>query len=220
MMRMRTLILVIILANGLFFLPMPSSAQQTGERFAKQALEECHKGRLARERATRLAHFQQGQISGERSVAAEEGSADANFELFCNLGELLRIDGESLTSLLGLRRMMNELDRALEINPTHIDALSAKGALLVKLPSFLGGDSEKGEQLLQQVVKQAPRAVNARLALARVKCRQGQHEEAALLASDALAIAQKHKRLEFIPEAEAMLEQARANAQKNKEHRS
>ena len=63
---------------------------------------------------------------------------------------------------------MNELDRALEINPAHIDALSAKGALLVKLPSFLGGDSEKGERLLQQVVKQAPKAVNARLALARV----------------------------------------------------
>ena len=65
-MRMRTLILVIILANGLFFLPMSSSAQQSGERLAKQALEECHKGRLARERATRLAHFQQGQILGER----------------------------------------------------------------------------------------------------------------------------------------------------------
>jgi tetratricopeptide (TPR) repeat protein len=199
---------------------MPSSAQQTGERLAEQALEECHRGRLARERATRLAHFQQGQFWGERAVAADEGSAEAHFALFCNLGELLRIDGESFTSLFGLRRMMNELDRALEINPAYIDALSAKGTLLVKLPSFLGGNSEKGEQLLQQVVKQAPRSVNARLALARVKCQHGRHEEAVLLASDALAIAQKHKRLEFIPEAEAMLEQARTNAEKNKEPRS
>jgi cytochrome c-type biogenesis protein CcmH/NrfG len=91
---------------------------------------------------------------------------------------------------------------------------------LVKLPTFIGGDSEKGEQLLQQVVKQAPRAVNARLALARVRCQHGRHEEAALLASDALAIAQKHQRIEFIPEAEAMLQQARANAVKTKDHRS
>ncbi|HWF62532.1 MAG TPA: tetratricopeptide repeat protein [Nitrospira sp.] len=170
--------------------------------------------------AMRLAHFQQGQILGERAVAADEGSADAHFALFCNLGELLRIDGESLTSLFGLRRMMNELNRAIEINPAHIDALSAKGTLLVKLPSFLGGDSEKGEQLLQQVLKQAPKAVNARLALARVKCQRGQHEEAALLASNALAIAQKHKRIEFIPEAEALLQQARANTIKTREHRS
>lgn len=220
MIRMATLPLVLVLTSGLSFLPMPSSAQQTGERLAEQALEECHRGRLARERTTRLAHFQQGQFLGERAVAADEGSAEAHFALFCNLGELLRIDGESFTSLFGLRRMMNELDRALEINPAYIDALSAKGTLLVKLPSFLGGNSEKGEQLLQQVVKQAPRAVNARLALARVKCQHGRHEEAALLASDALAIAQKHKRLEFIPEAEALLEQARTNAEKNKEPRS
>jgi|SRR6185437_4762434 len=209
-----------ILASSLAVLPMPPSAQQSGERLAKQALEECHRGRLAMDHAMRLAHFQQGQILGERAVAADEGSADAHFALFCNLGELLRIDGESLTSLFGLRRMMNELNRAIEINPAHIDALSAKGTLLVKLPSFLGGDSEKGEQLLQQVLKQAPKAVNARLALARVKCQRGQHEEAALLASNALAIAQKHKRIEFIPEAEALLQQARANTIKTREHRS
>lgn len=171
------------------------------------------------DRATRLAHFQQGQSLGERAVAADEGSADAHFALFCNLGELLRIDGESLTSLFGLRRMLKEIDRTLEIDPTHINALSAKGTLLVKLPSFLGGDSEKGEQLLQQVVKQAPRAVNARLALARVKCQRGHHEEAVTLASDALNIAQKLKQADFIPEAEAMLQQARANGIKAKEQR-
>lgn len=171
------------------------------------------------DRATRLAHFQQGQSLGERAVAADEGSADAHFALFCNLGELLRIDGESLTSLFGLRRMLKEIDRTLEIDPTHINALSAKGTLLVKLPSFLGGDSEKGEQLLQQVVNQAPRAVNARLALARVKCQRGHHEEAVTLASDALNIAQQLKQADFIPEAEAMLQQARANGIKAKEHR-
>lgn len=219
-MWMRILAPVGILAGGLFILSMPSSAQQSGGYLAKQALEECNRGRLAMDRATRLAHFQQGRILGERAVAAEEGNADAHFALFCNLGELLRIDGESLTSLFGLRRMMKELDRALEINPAHIDALSAKGTLLVKLPSLLGGDLEKGEQLLQHVVKQAPKAVNARLALARVKCQHGRHEEAAALAADALSLAHKHKRIEFIPEAEAVLKQARASAVKAKEPRS
>lgn len=219
MLRMRPLLLVGILVTVVSFLPTSSSAQQSSEQLANQALEECNRGRLAMERATRLAHFQQGQSLGERAVAADEGSADAHFALFCNLGELLRIDGESLTSLFGLRRMLKEIDRTLEIDPTHINALSAKGTLLVKLPSFLGGDSEKGEQLLQQVVKQAPRAVNARLALARVKCQRGHHEEAVTLASDALNIAQKLKQADFIPEAEAMLQQARANGIKAKEHR-
>ena len=113
--------------------------------------------------------------------------------------------------------MMKELDRTLELAPDHMEALSAKGTLLVKLPSILGGDSQEGERLLQQVIHQAPKAVNARLALAKVRCEQGQHDEAAALASAALVIAQKQKQMDFIPEAEALLQQARANAAKTKE---
>lgn len=214
LMRTTTLLLVGILASGPYGLPMLSSAQESGERLTKQALEECHLGRLVTDREARLAHFRQGQILGERAVAADEGNADTHFALFCNLGELLRIDGESLTSLFGLRRMMNELDRALEINPAHIDALSAKGTLLVKLPSILGGDAEKGEALLEQVVSRAPKAVNARLSLAKVRCDHGRHEEAMTLATDALALAQKHNRPDFIPEARAVLKQLQANAAK------
>jgi cytochrome c-type biogenesis protein CcmH/NrfG len=110
--------------------------------------------------------------------------------------------------------MMKELDRALELNPAHLDALSAKGTFLVKLPSLLGGDPEKGEQLLQQVITQGPKAVNARLALAKVWCEHGRHQEAVTLASDALAIAKEQKQTEFIPEATAVLAQVRTNATK------
>jgi tetratricopeptide (TPR) repeat protein len=213
-MQMKPFVLVGVLASGLFFPSMPSQAQESGEHLTKQALEECHRGRLAMDRATRLAHFQQGQLMGERAVEADEKNAEAHFALFCNLGELLRVDGESLTSLFGLRRMMKELDRALELNPEYMEALSAKGTLLVKLPGILGGDVEKGEQLLEHVIHQAPKAINARLALAKVRCEHGRHHEAVTLASDALAIAQKDNQADFIPEARAVLEQLQANAAK------
>jgi tetratricopeptide (TPR) repeat protein len=169
---------------------------------------------MAKERETRLAHFQEGQALAEQAVALDEQYADAHFSLFCNLGEQLRIDGESIKSAFGFRRMMNELNRTLELNPGHLDALSAKGTLLVKLPGLLGGDKEKGEQLLQQVVKREPQAVNARLALARVRCERGRHQEAVTMASDALAIARRYKRAEFIPEARAVLQQLKINADK------
>jgi cytochrome c-type biogenesis protein CcmH/NrfG len=107
---------------------------------------------------------------------------------------------------------MRELDRTLELNPEHLDALSAKGTLLVKLPNVFGGDVEKGERMLEQVIKREPRAVNARLALARVRCENGRHREAMTLASDALTIARKHKRTEFIPEAKAVLRQVRSSS--------
>ena len=217
---MKFLLVIAVTAGYLFMWPMTSPASDAGSALATQALEACTQGRLATDRAIRLAYFQQGQTLGERAVAADEGNAETHFALFCNLGELLRIDGESLTSIFGLRRMMHELDRALEINPGYIDAMSAKGTLLVKLPSFLGGDSEKGEQLLQQVVWQAPKAVNARLALAQVWCRHGRHDDAMVMASDALALAEKLQRVEFIPEAQALLQQARASAIKVKHPRS
>jgi len=191
-----------------------ASAGDEAKALSRQALQHCEDGRAATARDTRLAFFEQGQALGEQAVAADEQSADAHFALFCNLGELLRLDGESLTAVFGFRRMMNELDRALEIDPTHIDALSAKGTLLVKLPGLLGGNSEKGEQLLQHVINRAPKAVNARLALAKVRCERGNHQEAAALAADALAIARKDGRTTFAREATTVLRQAQTHAAK------
>lgn len=211
-MRSKVHVMVGVIAVGITLLPMPSSAQISASHLAKRALQECQQGRVSTEREARLAHFQEGQALAEQAVALDEQYADAHFSLFCNLGEQLRIDGESIKSAFGFRRMMNELNRTLELNPGHLDALSAKGTLLVKLPGPLGGNKEKGEQLLQQVVKRAPQAVNARLALAGFQCERGRHQEAMTLASDALAIARKHKRVEFIPEARAVLQQLRVNA--------
>ncbi len=212
--------LIVLIASGAWLLPLTAMSQPSEGTLPKQALEQCNQGRLANDRDTRLAHFQRGQQLGEQAVAADEGNADAHFALFCNLGELLRLDGESLTSVFGLRRMMRELDRTLEIVPTHLEALSAKGTLLVKLPSLLGGDMKKGERLLQQVIDQAPKSVNARLALARVRCERGQHDEAATLATVALVIAQKQNQMDFIPEAQAVLQQAKTSAAKGKDQRS
>ena len=219
-MKSALLVLMMLIPSGILLLPSTTMADSSGRILPKQALDQCHQGRLAKDRDTRLAYFQQGQRLGEQAVAEDEGSANAHFALFCNLGELLRIDGETLTSLFGLRRMMKELDRTLEIAPTHLEAISAKGTLLVKLPGLLGGDVKEGERLLQQVIDQAPQAVNARLALARVRCERGRHDEAAALASMALVIAQKQRQLDFVPEAEAMLQQAKANAAKSREPRS
>ena len=212
MNSMKLTMMVGVAAAAISFQPMPVRAESPVKDLTDRALQECEQGRSVVDRDARLAHFRQGQALGEQAVAADEGSADAHFALFCNLGEQLRLDGESVTSVFGFRRMMNELDRALELDPGHIDALSAKGTLLVKLPGILGGDMEKGEQLLQHVVTRAPKSVNARLALARVRCERGYHQEAVMLASDALTIAKKHKRTTFIPEAQAVLQQVHTKA--------
>lgn len=178
-------------------------------------MKECYEGRVTQDRTSRVGHFEKGQILGEQAVALDDRSADAHFALFCNLGELMRIDGElSITSVMGFRRMMKELDRTLELAPEHLDALSAKGTFLIRLPSLLGGDREKGEKLLQYVLQKGPQAVNARLSLAKSYCANGRHSEALLLASEALDIAQAQRMDDFTPEATRVLAQLKANAAK------
>src|SRR5262245_41476427 len=108
-----------------------SSRADDAADLAKQALAECNAGRLSTDRDVRIAHFTRGTELAGKAVAANDLSADAHFALFCNSGEQLRVDGERITSVLGFKNLMRELDRTLELNPEYTDALAAKGQLLV-----------------------------------------------------------------------------------------
>lgn len=188
-----------------------ASAQPTAQTLITEAMQECHLGRVAQERAVRLSHFEKGQAMAEQAVGLDDHSADAHFAVFCNLGEILRIDGEmSLSSVIGFRRMMKELDRTLELAPDHLDALSARGTLLVRLPFMLGGNPDKGEKILETVIQREPQAVNARLSLAKSFCGRGRHHDAVSLATEALNLAQAQQRADFIPEATRVMAQLRA----------
>ena len=199
-----------ILAN-----PTALLAQQSPQLLTHAAMTECYAGRVTQDRTNRVSHFEKGQALGEQAVALDDRSAEAHFALFCNLGELMRVDGElSITSVMGFRRMTNELDRTLELAPDHLGALSAKGTFLLRLPSLLGGDREKGEKLLRYVLLKSPQSVNARLSLAKSYSADGRHSEALVLASEALSLAQAQRLDDFAPEAEKVLAQLQKNAAK------
>lgn len=209
---MRYPVIALCLVLSLPLISEPASAGTPVQRLTAESLHECSLGRQAQTRADRIHHFASGQALGEQAVATDELSPDAHFALFCNLGEQLRVDGESLSSLFGFRRMMKELNRTLELAPDHVDALSAKGTVLVRVPGFLGGDKEKGERLLRDVIAREPAAVNARLSLAKSYCAGGRHEEAVAMATKALDLAQSLQRFDFIPEARLVLAQLRAQS--------
>ncbi len=204
-----------LLAAALTIVAQQASAGTQVQRLTADAMHECELGRVAQDRGIKVEHFSRGQSFGEQAVQADESSADAHFALFCNLGEQMRIDGEqSIASILGFRRMMKELNRTLELSPDHLDALSARGTFLVRLPTLLGGDKEQGELLLRQVIDREPDAVNARLSLAKSYCAGGRHEEAVAIATKALNLAQTLQRTDFIPEARQVLSNLRAQAAK------
>jgi len=186
------------------------AGHESASELAAQAMRECEAGRVLTDRDQRKAHFEQGQAIAERAVALDDNSAEAHFSLFCNMGELMRVDGESLSSVFALRRMMAELDRTLELDPGHVDAMASKGTLLIRLPRLLGGDAQKGEAMLRDVIRLDPKAFNSRLTLARACNGRGDREEAIAFATRALQIAKEQGRADKVAEAQTVLAELRA----------
>jgi hypothetical protein len=152
--RLRRLAVALGLLCGM---PLAASASDQhlspAAAISAESRAECEAGRRAATREERKARFEHGQALGEQAVTVDEHSAEAHFVLFCNMGELMRLDGESISSVFALRRLMAQLDRAIELDPHHADALAAKGTLLVRLPRLLGGDAVKGEAIADKIAE-------------------------------------------------------------------
>jgi hypothetical protein len=188
-----------------------ATATEDVRELARRALGECDQGRKSAERAARQSHFERGQDLAQQAVDIDDASAEAHFALFCNMGELMRLDGESVSSVFQLRRLMGELDRTLALDPGHTDAMASKGTLLVRLPRLLGGDAQQGEAMLRQVIQRDPNAFTSRLTLAKACEARGDREEAVAFATRALQIAREQGRADKIDQAQATLAELRAS---------
>jgi hypothetical protein len=188
-----------------------SAHAETATELAATAMRECELGQVAPTRDQRVAHFERGQKIAEEAVKLDEKSAAAHFAVFCNLGEILRVDGEKITSLMGFRKMMQELDRTLELDPNHLDAMSSKGVLLMRLPSLLGGDVAEGEKMLERVVREDPGCITARITLAELYGDRGDRVDAVALAAQARELARASGRADKIAKADAALSRLKAS---------
>jgi hypothetical protein len=204
-MRQRLLLRAALVA-ALCSFPAPTPASDpSASSLAQQALTECETGRQTSDRAERQRRYTRGLELAERAVVMDDRCADAHFAVFCNRGESMRLDGESLRDVIGIRGLLRELDRTLELQPDHAGALSAKGTFLVRLPRVLGGDVDRGEAMLHQVITLDPTAVTARISLARVCEYRGKRDEGIEYARHALQFARELGRADKVAEAQAML---------------
>jgi hypothetical protein len=202
--------LSVVAAVAVLALPTVSRASQNAADVAKQALDECEAGQNADTREARKQHFEHGEALAAQAVALDDHNASAHFGIVCNLGELLRIDGEKITSVFELRRLLTEVDRTLQLDPNHVDAMATKGNLLVRLPRMLGGNSAEGERLLREVVQRDDAAVTSRITLAKTCEARGDRVEAVGFASRALELAKEQRRPDKVAEAQATLDELSA----------
>ncbi len=106
-----------------------------------------------------------GLALAEAAVALDERSADAHFAVVCNLGKATSLGSVGLGTFGAVYRLRQEIDVTLSLAPNHAEALAAKGALLIKLPRWLGGDRREAERWLRRALTVDPTNTTARLYL-------------------------------------------------------
>jgi hypothetical protein len=134
---------------------------QTVERHVLDALALCAAAdRVSPE--TRLPMLARGLDLAETAVALDDRSAEAHFAVVCNLGKATSLAGVGLGTYGAVNRLREEIDITLALAPNHAEALAAKGALLIKLPRWLGGDRREAELWLRRAVTVDPSNATAR----------------------------------------------------------
>jgi len=123
------------------------------------------------------AMIERGLALAEAAAARRPDDARAHFALFCHVARKTERAGLSTAALSAVARMREELDRALELEPLYLDALVGKAMLLIKLPWLLGGDEDRGEELLRQAIALDAGFTPARERLAAFLADEGRTDE-------------------------------------------
>jgi hypothetical protein len=143
----------------------PATAVPPGSPAAAEALAVCHRASdLSGEaRAELLARSVE---LAEAAAKANERDALAHSAMICAFGKQLEVGGAGIGQLVGLYRLRRAIDKTLELAPDDADTLTAKGALLVRLPRLLGGDRAEAAALLRRALVVEPENGTAKCYLA------------------------------------------------------
>jgi len=216
---MRRTVIAAKLATGLAAIGQPASAsehqppqaegRQDAQALASKAIEYLQRGEDLTDKASKMAAYQEGLDCARRAVAIDETNADAHFAIFGNEGRILLLEGVT-PNPVSLLKVNRELERALQLNPNHADALAAKGGLYRQLPWVLGGSLSLAERCLTKAIEIDPEAVGARIELAATYRDMGYPERSVPLLEKAVSIAERQGKRRQLSEARSLMHELQA----------
>lgn len=174
------------------------------QSLATRALDCLHRGEDAYNVEQKRSAYQQGLDLASRAVGLDEDNSDAHFAIFANRGRILLLNGVT-PNPISLLQVNHDLERALELNPNHADALAAKGGLYRQLPWVLGGSLSVAESCLTKAIAIDPDAVQARIELAQTYREMGKPERSLPLLQTAASIAERQGKARELREAQDLL---------------
>jgi FimV-like protein len=186
--------------------PASETPREQAQGLAVRALRCLQRGEDAADPDVKRAAYDEGLALARQAVDLDDDNADAHFAVFGNEGRLMLLDGVT-PNPISLLKVNNELERALEINPNHADALAAKGGLYRQLPWALGGSLSLAEECLTKAIANDPDAVSARIELAATYRDMGDPDRGLPLLDKAMVIAEREGKTRQLGEARSLLAQ-------------
>lgn len=184
-------------------------ARQRAQALASQAVRCLERGEDLTETDAKRKEYERGLELARQALALDDDNADAHFAVFGNEGRLMLLDGVT-PNPISLLKVNRELDRALDLNPNHSDALAAKGGLYRQLPWALGGSLSRAEECLTKAIAADPEAVGARIELAATYRDMGEPQRSLPLLQDAVSIAERKGKQRQLTAARTLLVQLEA----------
>lgn len=185
-------------------------SDESATNLTRRSLECLRRGEGESTNDAKLASYREGLALAKRAITADDSNADAHFAAFANNGRILLIQGVSV-NFMTLLNASHELDRALEINPNHADALGAKGGLYRQLPWMLGGNMKKAETYLSRAVELDPNTILPRIELAEIYRDLGQPERSVPLLEQAVDLGTRQNKPYRVSEARKLLSELAAS---------
>jgi tetratricopeptide (TPR) repeat protein len=217
-MRVRRVALIVscclsgvVLRPALLCAGATPEAKREAQSLATQALDNLLRGEDAVDKQQKMAAYQRGLDLASRAVALDEENPDAHFAVFGNKGRILMLEGVGANPI-SLLQVNGDLERALELNPNHSDALTAKGGLYRQLPRILGGSLTVAETCLTKAIELNPDAVSARIELAATYRDMGQPERGLPLLEKAATVAERQGKQRQLREARDLMRELEEDA--------
>jgi tetratricopeptide (TPR) repeat protein len=158
----------------------------------------------------KLEHWKKGVAYGRRAVEANPDGKEGHFYYMANIGAIAQLKG-TLMSLWKLRKIKQEMDRTLEIDPNYPPALLARAQFLMEMPGVFGGDKQEALRLCARVIRLDPDHLPTYVAMARLLAAEGHYDEAVENLNKVLLCEEPRQEANYLkidrPRAEAVLEE-------------
>ena len=136
-------------------------------------------GEMEKDKAKKIALYQQCTSYASEAVKLDDQSAEAHFWVFSGLARQSELKGILKSLMEGMAfRVKGPILKAYELNKGDPYILDGLGGYYWKAPRVVGGNKKKARGYLEEAVRREPQLSFSRLTLAKVLLDLGRREEA------------------------------------------